>query len=195
MDVLARKAKLYNCTKCAELDELMRLYCQDTSFSGIKQYDKAYAKFIDHYRYECTGAGEPMPRPKKGTHEGNGKHNGLFAFTLTFSPTDGKNQYDLLNAVDKLMTQKTCPVKKYMWYLETKENGSHPHVHGVYQTESGGQIHTKVFKRYWSIWDPKSRLGAGFRGGYHKPVDSAVAYKEYIEKDGGTHKSAGDWST
>lgn len=193
-----RKFAIVNCTKCVEYDMLLLEYCSDSSFSGRKEYDKLMNRMIEHYKYEDAVGykGEPphtaMPRP--GTHEGNGKPKGLFAFTLTFSPTDGKNEYDLTHAVERIMNQETCPVKRYSWYLEKKQDGNHPHIHGVYETHSGGQIYTKVFKRYWSIWDPKTKLGAGFRGGYHKPVDLAVAYKEYISKDEGEHKTHGDWT-
>lgn len=125
------------------------------------------------------------------SHSGNGAHNGMYAFTLTFSPTDGYSEVDLLNAVEKVMNQKSCPVKKYAWYLEYKEEGRHPHIHGIYETESGGRIEAKHFKRAWPIWDEKQRLGQGHRGGYHSPVISDDSYLTYIAKDSGIHKSKG----
>lgn len=171
----------------------------DTSFKGCKTYDSIHKMDTEHYLYEVAvdykGAPPHTPIPKPGSHEGNGKPKGLFAFTLTFSPTDGKNVEDLKHAAEMILNQKTCPVKRYMWYLETKENGQHPHIHGIYETDTGGQIYTKVFKRYWSIWDPKTKLGAGFRGGYHKSVDFSIAYGEYLSKDGGEHRIKGDWTT
>lgn len=124
-------------------------------------------------------------------NEGNGTHNGMFAFTLTSSPTDGYSEVDLLSAVEKIMNQKSCPVKKYSWYLEYKENKTHPHIHGIYETESGGRIESKHFKRAWPIWDEKQRLGAGHRGGYHSPVIHDDSYRDYISKDSGIHKSKG----
>lgn len=194
----ARKMAIQNCRRCVELDLLCLEASKDTSFDGRKQYNKWLDRLVEHYKYEeaLSYVGDPphTPIPRPGSHEGNGKPKGLFAFTLTFSPSDGKNEYDLKHAVEQIMNQKTCPVKRYSWYLETKDGGHHPHIHGVYETDSGGTIYTKVFKRYWSIWDPKQKLGAGFRGGYHKPVDIAIAYKEYISKDEGEHKTHGDWS-
>lgn len=127
---------------------------------------------------------------KKRHHEGNGTYSGPFAFTLTKSPTDAYTVGDMLTAVRKLMKQKSCPVKKYAWYYEEKgrdENGDpiHPHIHGMYETETGGRIETKHFKRAWPIWDPSRPLGAGFRGGYHRPIRAGEAYDDYISKDGG----------
>lgn len=198
-NVFQRKMAITNCTKCVEYDLLM-LECCGSSWADYKEYDKWYMRWKNHYLYEdAVGYKDDPPHtalPKPHSHEGNGKPKGLFAFSLTASPKDGKNKYDFTHAVEMIMNQKTCPVKRYSWYLETKDNDTHPHIHGIYETDSGGQIYTKVFKRYWSIWDPKpdKKLGDGFRGGYHKPVDFAVAYKEYISKDEGEHKTFGDWT-
>jgi len=133
---------------------------------------------------------------KKKTHKGNGAPTGAFAFTLTKSPTDNLTEDDMVKAVKKIMSQKSCLVKKYAWYLEHKEGGKHPHIHGMYETESGGRIECKHFARAWPIWgeaeakrDPKLRFGSGFRGGYHRPVRSDEAYSAYIAKDGGLSDS------
>lgn len=125
--------------------------------------------------------------PPRTTHQGNGTHQGWFAGTLTMSPDDGKTEDDMVNAIEKIMKQKTCPVDKYAWYVEyTKAKLAH--IHFIYITPAGTRIHKKVFQRYW-VWDePRNNIkGAGFRGGYHKPVDSLVAYKEYMSKDAGRH--------
>lgn len=118
------------------------------------------------------------------SHKGNGAYQGQFAFTLTASPSDNKKKEDMVEAVRKLMAQKSCPVKYYAWYLEygDMELQTHPHIHGMYETESGGRIEAKHFKRAWKIWDEKQRLGAGFRGGYHRPVRDKEAYSDYIKK-------------
>lgn len=121
-------------------------------------------------------------------HNGNGKPKGLFAGTLTMSPNDPENVETMICAIKKIFSQNTCPVKRYVWYVEYQDNGL-PHIHFIYETESSGRIHSKVFKRYWKVWDESKRLGNGFRGGYHKVVDSETAYLEYIEKDGGRHEN------
>lgn len=133
---------------------------------------------------------------KKGQKVGNGAPTGAFAFTLTKSPKDPLTVGDMLTAVRKVMQQKSCPVKKYAWYYEEKgrdENGDpiHPHIHGMYETETGGRIESKHWKRAWSIWDPAKPMGAGFKGGYHRPVKSEEKYADYMRKDAGMSESHG----
>lgn len=126
------------------------------------------------------------------SHVGNGAYNGPFAFTLTKSPTDSLTTADMIKAAQKLCSQKSCPVVKYAWYLEYgQDNPDHPHIHGMYLTTTGGRIEAKHFKRAWPIWNEKSGQGAGFRGGYHRPVRHEECYSEYIAKDGGIGESSG----
>jgi len=152
---------------------------------------------------DCPALNKPVklidlsdfPKPNR-QHCGNGTYSGAFAFTLTKSPKDALTVADMISAVKKVMNQKSCPVKKYAWYLEYKgkdEAGlpAHPHIHGMYETISGGRIEAKHFKRAWSPWEEKIKLGAGFRGGYHRPVKSDEAYTQYIAKDGGVGESTG----
>ena len=127
---------------------------------------------------------------------GNGAPSGAFAFTLTKSDKDPLTVGDMLAAVRKVMSQKSCPVVKYAWYYEEKgrdDNGDpiHPHIHGMYETDSGGVIEKKHWVRAWNIWDPSKPMGAGFRGGYHRPVRSDEGYANYIKKDGGMSESYG----
>jgi len=140
---------------------------------------------------------EAMFKAQKQTHVGNGAYLGAFAFTLTKSPKDSFTVADMIKAVQKVMSQKSQPPKRYAWYLEykgTDEAGlpAHPHIHGMYETENGRKIEDKHWKRAWPIWmekDPVTkkviRLGAGFRGGYHRPVKLEENYDDYIKKDGG----------
>jgi len=137
------------------------------------------------------------------THIGNGAYQGAFAFTFTKSPKDDLTVHQMITAAEKLMNQKSCPVKKFAWYLEHKptldDSEAHPHIHGMYETADGKRIESKHFKRAWPIWGEHAkdengkliRLGAGFRGGYHRPVRSEEKYKDYIRKDGGKCDSFG----
>lgn len=134
-------------------------------------------------------------RQPRATHEGNGAYKGAFAFTLTKSPKDPQSVGDMLKAAKKLMTQQSCPVKKYSWYLEygqTDDAGlpSHPHIHGMYETETGGRIEIKHFKRAWTIWGETRGSGPSFRGGFHQPVKNEESYSKYIKKDGGVGESS-----
>lgn len=136
------------------------------------------------------------PWHKKTTRVGNGAPSGAFAFTITKSSKDAFSVGDMLTAVRKIMSQKSCPVAKYAWYYEEKgrdENGDpiHPHIHGIYETHGGGRIEAKHFMRAWPIWNEKKPLGAGFQGGYHRPVRSSEGYKDYIKKDGGMSERYG----
>jgi len=127
------------------------------------------------------------------SHEGNGAYNGPFAFTLTMSPSWGLTSFDMIKAAQKLMSQKSCPVKKFAWYLEygKPETFEHPHIHGMYETESGGRIEQKHFKRIWTkFWDEKKELGQGFVGGYHRPMKDNESYSKYIKKQGGVGESS-----
>lgn len=126
---------------------------------------------------------------EKRSHKGNGTYRGPFAFTLTASDKDGYDEFDMIKAARRIMSQRSCPVFKYAWYLEYGKEGNRPHIHGMYETTDGGRIEAKHFKRAWPIWDEKTRLGAGFRGGYHRPVLSEEGYTDYIKKDKGKSES------
>lgn len=120
-------------------------------------------------------------------HKGNGTYNGAFAFTLTMSPADELTAGDLLVAVRKVMSQKSNKVVRYAWYYEDKGKDAegvaiHPHIHGMYETETGGRIHSKHWQRAWKIWDERKPMGQGFRGGYHRPVKMEECYDVYIKK-------------
>ena len=125
------------------------------------------------------------------SHVGNGTYQGPFAFTLTKSPKDSQTVLEMIAAVRKVMTQKSQPIKKFAWYLEYKGEETHPHIHGMYETETGRRIEAKHFKRAWPLWDEKIKLGAGFRGGYHRPIKDTEKYADYIKKDGGVSESSG----
>lgn len=128
--------------------------------------------------------------PWKKSHSGNGTYQGAFAFTLTKSPTDDLTEFDMIKAVRKIMSQKSCPVSRYAWYLEYGDNEekTHPHIHGLYETQTQGRIEAKHFKRAWPIWDEKHKLGHGFRGGYHRPIRTEEGYSDYIRKDAGKNE-------
>lgn len=162
------------------------------SFVSWNDIDKEYDQWAKHTRSKkCTHFRNTT------THVGNGKHKGLFAFTLTKSPSDTLSLGDMLEAVKKLMVKyKSYSIKRYAWYYEDKgrdEFGEpiHPHIHGIYETESGGRIERKFFIRAWPIWDEEVPMGAGFRGGYHKEVYHEEEYRDYIKKDGRMHESHG----
>jgi len=138
-------------------------------------FEKLFRLIMNAYR-KCPTHGS------KDGRVGNGKPKGVFAGTLTKSTADEVSEDEMVKAIQKILTQQTCPVRKYAWYVEYTQNGT-PHIHFIYETEGGGRIHQKVFKRYWKMWDESIKCGFGFRGGFHKPCASEIAYTEYIQKE------------
>lgn len=128
----------------------------------------------------------------KGHHTGNGKPKGVFAGTLTMSPKWETNEEELVAAIKKIMRQKTCPVKRYVWYLEYTEDNV-PHIHFIYETDTGGRITQQTFKRQWKYWDESTPVGRGHVGGYHKHCSKEDDYLVYIAKHNGRHENK--WTT
>lgn len=107
-----------------------------------------------------------------------------WAFTLTTSVKEKSEwpqiEEEMKFAADRILNQRTSPVKEGIAFLEYQESGA-PHIHGFYTCDKpGARIFAKVFKRQWPLWDEKIRLGKGHKGGYHAKVDDVSAYKEYI---------------
>lgn len=181
------------------MDELMSTFEKQGTKNRecqVRNHDNKH-----QYGYECDcrvslslqrDMLEHLVKRPKPTHKGNGVvvYRGPHAFTLTKSPKDTETVGDMIAAVKKILKQQSCKVKKYAWYYEDKgtdEWGAalHPHIHGYYETETGGRIEPKHFRRAWPLWDEKTPLGAGFKGGYHRPVKLEEKYEDYIKKDGG----------
>lgn len=178
-DYLA-KPRCRACNVCASIESMLMTHAGGHSYEDQRAYKMALDLYIRH---------DPEThetKPPRTTHEGNGKPQGWFAGTLTKSPDWEETEADMITAIRKIMSQKTVPVDKYAWYLEYTENGQ-PHIHFLYISDTGGRIHAKIFKRYWKHWDEHVKVGKGHRGGFHKPVNSLMAYSEYISKDSGTH--------
>jgi hypothetical protein len=130
---------------------------------------------------------------KHGTHPDNKKdprsaeEGTEYAFTLTMPP-DYKPAKPLSEVATKILEfgltnkpyQKAC---EWAYVLEHTEKGI-PHIHGVYKTPSGRRISAKYFKRYWDLWDEKTLLGHGHKGGYHQKARHTESYRAYLEKEG-----------
>lgn len=182
--VVPERIRDLKCLECHTIEMGLYMYSTCRNFEELKQFNK----YMEMARQHNPDTHENLP--KKYSHVGNGRHNGLWAGTLTKASTWTETEDDMVAAMEKIFSQQTCPVENYAWYVEYTDAGL-PHIHFIYRTMSGGRIHAKVFKRYWKQWDEKRRLGKGHQGGYHKEVDSEVAYKEYIEKDSG--RSGSNW--
>lgn len=162
--------------------------CKRINYMVLTNYDDRYESAEFKHWWDLFLRHDPQTHitQQKSVHKGNGVHQGLWAGTLTMSPTDPYNEEDMIGAIKKIFAQQTVPVKNWAWYREYTKNGT-PHIHFVYETDTGGRIHKKIFQRYWKLWDePRNQTGrGGFPGGYHSPAKSETAYLEYISKDGG----------
>ena len=78
----------------------------------IEQNPKDYHTKCDKHEFFNV-----MPiKPKH--HQGNGRHNGSFAGTLTMSWDWNENEDTMVEAIKSILYQDTCPVKKFRWNLE-----------------------------------------------------------------------------
>ena len=180
-------ANRVRCADCITINEQLRKHCDTRNHFENQQWKHWFDLYIRHDP-ETHITAEPVKR----THKGNGKHKGIFAGTLTMSSSDTTNESEMCHAINKIMTQKTVPLKRYAWYVEKTDAGL-PHIHFIYETTTGGRIHKKIFERYWKIWDEDIAIGRGHRGGFHEAVVHEDAYAKYIAKDGGRHVNK--WST
>lgn len=159
--------------------------CKEIAGLSNYDFDKQWDIALRAWRNSCPA------QKVTTTHKGNGTHKGIWAGTLTVSPKDVITAEDMVTAIKKLMRQKSCPVKRYVWYLEYTTAGL-PHIHFMYETQSGGRIERKHFKRIWKIWDEDIKCGAGHRGGYMRACHSETEYLAYCKKDGLEHEDEWD---
>lgn len=107
-------------------------------------------------------------------------------FTLTYSPAwflDDDTAKDAMRvAIDKLTRYYKDDIIEFHAVGEYTEAGR-AHVHCYYELDGGHKITDKNFKRAWSFWDPRKKLGQGHQGGHHANVRSKSDFLGYIEKD------------
>lgn len=146
-------------TKC----EVCRAYInleykhEDLATRTKAMYDAA-VKINDHFRKEHSRI------PKQ------------YAFTFTTNLMPNQIQADMVEACYRLYKQQTVPVAEGEAYLEYTEAGR-PHIHGWYETEDGGRIFSKIFKRCWPTWGETAGK-TQFTGGYHEQMKTN-RYKGY----------------
>lgn len=107
-------------------------------------------------------------------------------FTLTFSPAwyaDNETAKDAMRvAIDKLTRYYKHEIIEFHAIGEYTEAGR-PHVHCYYELDGGTKITDKNFKRAWTHWNPRKKLGSGHQGGHHANIRSKSDFLGYIEKD------------
>lgn len=111
-----------------------------------------------------------------------------YAFTLTAPPNMGLSADKFISACEQLcrtgMTSKYERIVRCAYVIEYHESGA-PHLHGVYTTGTPRRILTTYFKRVWKLWDPKTIMGSGHKGGYHSLCRHGQSYADYIAKGDG----------
>lgn len=161
-------SKVYKCDRCAREVETV-----DMEWLWDKEGDVVPTSYL------C----EPCESITKGRTTALKE----YAFTLTCAPTDNKTMEDMVRAAEYLskygMTnapeERPC---KFAYVVEHPDTNFH--IHGVYSTASGRRIAAKYFKRAWSLWDERTKLGKGHRGGYHALCLDSLQYQGYLEKEG-----------
>lgn len=131
-------------------------------------YD-AYRAFKDEFRERFK---DWMTRQD----EEAAKKRKTYAFTFTTNLSKEQIEADMMDACYRLYKQTTIPVRQGEAYLEYTEAGR-PHIHGWYETEDGGRIFSKQFKRVWPTWG-ETRGQTKFAGGYHEEMKTN-RYKGY----------------
>jgi len=130
------------------------------------------------------------PKPVKRSNAAD--DNTEYAFTLTMPPLyDSKKSIEevaRLICTNGLTNKPYEKPEKWAFVLEHIEAGT-PHIHGMYKTPSGRRIAAKYFQRYWPLWDEKTKLGHGHKGGYHQKARHNESYVAYMEKEGCVHSS------
>lgn len=126
---------------------------------------------------------------KRAAHAANiaKMHRGSWAFTLTYSPSKTGWSHEeakeaMRVAIRRLVHYYRHEIVEFEAVGELTQAGA-PHVHGHYTLHGGRKITTKNFRRAYPIWDPKTKVGTGHVGGYHKPATSTSDYTGYIQKD------------
>lgn len=129
----------------------------------------------------------------KAKHPQSANPENEYAFTLTMPPD--YTPHKPLEEVARLILEKGITNKPYerasewAFVMEHTDKGT-PHIHGVYKTPSGRRLASKYFQRYWPLWDEKTKLGAGHKGGYHSLARHSESYHAYLLKEGVVQKNS-----
>lgn len=142
---------------------------------------KAYSEGPGRWTGELVKETEKVFIHCKQKHREKPKHKYAFTFT-TGEDTKLQIQKEMCEAAYKLFTQKSKEILRGEVYLEYTEN-NRPHLHGWYETEDGGRVYSKTFKRVWPTWGEGKSNRADFIGGYHKEMASDQ-YKSYASDEG-----------
>lgn len=123
---------------------------------------------------------------KKSNPTHAGHELGARSFSFTYSPKwgldDKSARVKMELAIDRLLAYYKNELVEFYAVGEVGKNGM-SHIHGYYELLGGRKITDKNFKRAWSYWDPKTKVGDGFKGGYHKLCERKSDYVGYMNED------------
>lgn len=193
-------AHLCLCSQCFDPDRVaaVRQRFMEPDHPDLREPNGRYPDCSECYSYwdpllkdvHEMYCGEHIPAPKADSRKADPGTE--YAFTLTMPPT-----YEPKKPIEeaaRLICENGLTNKPYekaeQWaiVLEHTDAGV-PHVHGVYKTPSGRRIAAKYFQRYWPLWDEKTKLGNGHKGGYHQKARHTESYEAYLLKEGVVKKS------
>lgn len=154
------------CRTCIEFREW-----NDSDMKVIRSGESA----MNHMEKEVIPRSKAWVEHCRIAHQHKPKKRYAFTFT-TNQDTKLEIQKEMCESAYKLFTQKTIPIAKGEVYLEYTE-AHRPHLHGWYETEDGGRVFAKIFRRVWSPWGEKDRMKR-FPGGYHEEMkgDRYIGY-------------------
>lgn len=172
----------HNEVKGKEKDEFWRYLLgkvpKDEEFATVESTEH-WARFRELWYEMLTNHFKPWYETHRAAqHEA--KQRRVWAFSLTTPDITAAS--DLWDASIRLFEQRSVPISQGESFLEYGSSGL-PHVHGWYETEHGGRVFTKVFKRVWPLWGEDRRHHTKFRGGYHELVKNPAAYNLYASAE------------
>lgn len=153
------------------------------------QWDFLFNEYAPHY---CA-VHKPLEIPSPVRGRPKAEPDTEWAFTLTMPPSYQPKKP--IEEVARLIMEHALTNKPYEkaaeWaFVKEHTEAGTPHIHGVYKTPSGRRLASKYFQRYWPLWDEKTKLGLGHKGGYHAKARHTESYAAYLEKEGVVQKKS-----
>lgn len=150
----------------------------------LHHYNSGYCQFVQECLAECYEKNRERESVLKAKEKLKDEL-GAREFTLTYSPdwfeTDEQAQSAMKVAIDRLIKYYRNEIIEFHAVGEFTGAGR-SHVHAWYYLIGGRKITDKNFKRAWSRWNPRKKLGRGFEGGHHASVNRIADFSGYIEK-------------
>lgn len=158
-------------------DYSLRKWCPDANSMGFMAslWDMYSASITREERRHEINVARSVLKSELGPRE----------FTLTYSNAwyaeDEDAQIAMKAAIEKLTRYYKQEIIEFHAVGEFTQ-ANRAHVHCWYLLTGGRKITDKNFKRAWSHWNPKKKLGKGFEGGHHATITRVSDFAGYAEK-------------